>query len=109
MWNAHRTHVDHQYATEQEGHGSTLVQDYLLATYLVEMLDTWAGPTGRVKSVNYRNRGPVHANTTITCWGRVTSVEPGGAGTVVTLDVGIETAQKNTAVPGTATVLITEN
>lgn len=109
MWNAHRTHVDHPYATETEGHAGTLAQDYLLATYLVEMLDTWTGAAGRVKSLNYRNRGPVHANTTIRCWGRVTKVEPGSEGLLVTLEVGIQNAQDMTAVPGTATVLISEN
>jgi hydroxyacyl-ACP dehydratase HTD2-like protein with hotdog domain len=109
MWNAHRTHVDHPYATGKEGHASTLAQDYLLATYLVEMLDAWAGPVGRVRSLNYRNRGPVHANTTVTCWGKVTGVESTSEGNLVTLDVGIENAQKITAVPGTATVLIPGN
>lgn len=106
MWNAHRTHVDYEYATTEEGHASTLAQDYLLATYLVEMLNAWTGPTARLKSLNYRNRGPVHANTTITCWGKVTGVESTSEGNLVKLDVGIENAEKMTAVPGTATVLI---
>lgn len=106
MWNAHRTHIDHPYATEVEGHQSTLAQDYLLATYLTEMLIGWGGPHSRVTRLSYRNRGPVHANTDVTCWGRITSVEEGPDGTRVDLEVGIDNEDGKTCVPGRATIVL---
>lgn len=106
MWNAHRTHIDHPYATGVEGHGSTLAQDYMLATYIAEMLTKWAGPKSRIKKLSYSNRGPVHANTTVQCWGKIREVEPVEGGTIVSLDVGIDNSAGFTAVPGTAKVFI---
>jgi hydroxyacyl-ACP dehydratase HTD2-like protein with hotdog domain len=106
MWNGHRTHIDHPYATEVEGHGSTLAQDYLLATYLSEMLMTWAGPRARVTFLSYRNRGPVYANTDVRCWGEVAAVHPVEGGTSVDLTIGLDNADGVTCVPGRATVFI---
>lgn len=109
MWNAHRTHIDHPYATEEEGHKSTLAQDYLLATYLTEMLMNWIGPTGRVKRLSYRNRLPVYANTRVRCWGRITAVREAPGAIEVDLDVGVNNEEGQTCVPATATVLIRRN
>lgn len=106
MWNAHRTHVDHPYATGPEGHASTLVQDYLLASYITEMLMKWGGPKSRLKFLGYRNRGPVHANTKVKCWGTVTGVEKTADGTLVSLDVGLNNEAGQTCVPGTAKILL---
>lgn len=106
MWNAHRTHVDHPYATGPEGHASTLVQDYLLASYLTEMLMKWGGPKSRIKFLGYRNRGPVHANTKVKCWGKVTSVDKTTDGTLVSLEVGLNNEAGQTCVPGTAKLLL---
>jgi hydroxyacyl-ACP dehydratase HTD2-like protein with hotdog domain len=106
MWNAHRTHIDHPYATEVEGHGSTLTQDYLLATYIAEMLTAWGGPKSRIKRLSYSNRGPVHANTTVQCWGRVTDIEATDEGQLVSLEVGLNNHTGMTAVPGSAKILI---
>lgn len=108
MWNAHRTHIDHPYATEVEGHKSTLAQDYLLATYISEMLIKWGGPHSRVTRLSYRNRGPVHANTDVRCWGRITAVEKVPGGTKVDLDVGIDNAEGRTCVPGRATIVLSD-
>lgn len=106
MWNAHRTHIDHPYATEVEGHGSTLAQDYLLATYIAEMLTKWGGPKSRIRQLSYRNRGPVHANTDVRCWGRITDVEEVDGGRLVSLEVGLDNHTGMTAVPGTAKVFL---
>lgn len=106
MWNAHRTHIDHPYATTTEGHQSTLAQDYLLATYLTEMLIKWGGPKCRVKKLTYRNRGPVYANSTVKCWGKIVSSQKVDGGTLVELNVGVDNEEGHTCVPGTATVLL---
>lgn len=109
MWNAHRTHIDHPYATEEEGHKSTLAQDYLLATYLTEMLINWGGPTCRVRRLSYRNRLPVYANTHVRCWGKITDVRDQGDTMEVDLEVGVDNPDGQTCVPGTATVSISRN
>lgn len=107
MWNAHRTHIDHPYATGPEGHASTLVQDYMLGAYMVEMLMNWAGVSSRFKRFTYSNRGPVHANTTVSCWGRITGVEPVDDDQVlVSLDIGVDNESGLIAVPGTAQLLV---
>lgn len=108
MWNAHRTHVDHPYATGTEGHGSTLAQDYLLATYLLEMLMKWGGPQARVTSLSYRNRAPVYANTDVRCWGEILSTEATEGGTSVELKIGLDNTEGVTCVPGRATVFVPE-
>lgn len=108
MWNAHRTHIDHPYATESEGHKSTLAQDYLLATYLSEMLIAWGGPHSRVTRLSYRNRGPVYANTEVRCWGKIVSVAREAGGTKVEIEVGIDNSEGLTCVPGRATILLSD-
>ena len=108
MWNAHRTHIDHPYATDVEGHKSTLAQDYLLATYITEMLIKWGGPHSRLKRLSYRNRGPVYANTEVTCWGKIIGIEPGADGTKVELEVGINNSDGQSCVPGRATMILSD-
>lgn len=107
MWNAHRTHIDHPYASEVEGHKNTLVQDYMLGAYMVEMLTAWAGPGARLERLTYSNRGPVHANTSVRCWGRITDVEEPDDGTLrVSLDIGVNNEAGEICVPGTARIRI---
>ena len=108
MWNAHRTHIDHPYATNEEGHKSTLAQDYLLATYLTELLIGWGGPHSRVTRLSYRNRGPVYANSTVKCWGKILSSEKIDGGTRVELDVGIDNEEGHTCVPGRAVIELSD-
>ena len=102
-WNAHRVHYDLDYTTTVEGHTGLLVQAYLLASYLSQMLTAWGGPTGRITTISYRTRLPVHAGTPVHCWGRQIEVTDGDGFRDFDFEIGL-TADDREAVTGTARV-----
>ena len=102
-WNAHRVHYDEPYATAVEGHEGLLVQAYLLASYLCEMLMGWTGPGGRVVRLSYQVKAPVYAGTQIRCWGRPGPGGQAGQRDVVDLEIGIHVADRQ-VVHGSAQV-----
>jgi hydroxyacyl-ACP dehydratase HTD2-like protein with hotdog domain len=104
MWNAHRVHFDHQYATEVEGHPGVLVPANLLSSYLCEVVMAWGGATSRLVSMTFQTRRPVVVGLEVTAWAREVTRVPDEAGELVSLEIGIDIADRLTAVTGTAVV-----
>jgi len=73
-WNAHRIHYDRAYAQE-EGHPDILVQATMHGAFLLQMLQAFVGPAGRIRRFRYSNRGKALPGETLVCGGVVTAVD----------------------------------
>lgn len=70
IWLGHRIHYDQEYA-RSEGHPDVLVQATLHGAFLIQLVQDWIGPTGRLRSISYSNRVRAVPGDTLTCRGRV--------------------------------------
>jgi hydroxyacyl-ACP dehydratase HTD2-like protein with hotdog domain len=69
-WNAHRIHLEPEYA-RKEGHPDILVQAHLHGAFLAQLVTDWAGPQGRMKQFGWRNRGRAVPGDRLRCSGKV--------------------------------------
>ena len=98
-WNAHRIHLEPDYA-RKEGHPDVLVQAHLHGAFLAQLVTDWAGPRARLVKLGWSNRGRAVPGDTLTCSGRVTAK----SGDTVELEL-LETNQRSeTCAQGSATV-----
>jgi hydroxyacyl-ACP dehydratase HTD2-like protein with hotdog domain len=98
--NPHRMHYDKDYAAV-EGHPDVLVHGPLQGAWLSQYVTGWAGPRGRVLSLNWQNRARAFPERELTFRGRVTG--SGDDGTVE-LEVWEEDDTGQVLMPGTARV-----
>jgi hydroxyacyl-ACP dehydratase HTD2-like protein with hotdog domain len=75
IWLPHRIHYDQPYTTEEEGHPALLVHGPLQAVYLSQLLSGHFGPAATLARFTYRHETPVYLGATLTCRGRVTTVD----------------------------------
>jgi hydroxyacyl-ACP dehydratase HTD2-like protein with hotdog domain len=80
IWLTHRIHYDGDYTTEMEGHPGLPVQGPLQAVYLEQLVRDdlrRRRPSSRVRITRFRFRhvSPAYVGQTLTCRGRVTSVD----------------------------------
>ncbi len=97
--NPHRIHYDKDYAGT-EGHPDVLVHGPLQGAWLHAYIAGWAGPAGRVLSLNWQNRGRAFPERELTFSGRVTAIEEDR----VTLEVREVDDSGGVLMPGTAMV-----
>lgn len=64
-WNAHRIHYDRG-AASAEGHPDVLVQAHLHGAFLARVVTDWMGPQGRLRAIEWRNRGRAVPGDTLT-------------------------------------------
>lgn len=69
MFNAHRIHYDHPYATDIEGYPGVVVHGPLLATWLMDFAERRMGVPA-LRTFSFRIHAPVFAGETITLFGR---------------------------------------
>ena len=74
-WNTHRIHYDQDYA-KSEHHPDVLVQATMHGAFLLQMLNAFVKHTGRVKNIDYANRGRAIPGDTLICRGVVTHIDP---------------------------------
>ena len=97
--NPHRIHYDRAYA-KLEGHEDILVHGPLQGAWLHQLVQSWAGPRGRVLALAFQNRGRAFPERDLTFRGRVTAIDDD----VVTLEVWEEDESGAVLMPGTARV-----
>jgi hydroxyacyl-ACP dehydratase HTD2-like protein with hotdog domain len=97
--NPHRIHYDREYAAV-EGHPDVLVHGPLQGAWLHQFVRDWAGPRGRVITLDYQNRGRAFPERDLTFRGRVAAVE----GDEVLLEIREEDDTGAVLVPATARV-----
>lgn len=89
-----------------EGFDAAIIMAPLEHAYLHAMLRAWAGPSGRVRSLNIRLRRPLLRGRTLIAGGIITGVEHTGGTAVVDLEVWEKDDTGELLVPGTAQVVI---
>ena len=102
LWNAHRIHFDHPYATGVEGYSGLVIAGPLLGDWLTQCVLEWLGDDGRLMSIDYSNRKASIIGETLRSGGTVRTVDPSRR--EVTLEVFIRNEADEVITPGTATV-----
>jgi acyl dehydratase len=104
-WNSHRIHYDAAYA-ELEGYPDVLVQSHLHGAFLSSLCTDFAGPAGRLETLEVSVRRYATADTTLVCRGSVTKTEAldGNAGKVYLDLEEVREADGVVCAPATAVV-----
>jgi len=71
LWNAHRIHFDHPYATEVEGYSGLVVAGPLLGDWLTQCVLEWLGDEGELLSFEYSNRRAAFTGDRLRTGGKV--------------------------------------
>ncbi len=102
LWNAHRIHFDHPYATEVEGYPGLVIAGPLLGDWLTQSVIEWLGDDGKLASIEYSNRQASYIGETLRSGGKVLSSEQ-DTGTVE-LEMYIKNEADEVITPGVAVV-----
>ncbi len=102
LWNAHRIHFDHPYATEVEGYPGLVIAGPLLGDWLTQSVIEWLGDDGKLASIEYSNRKASYIGETLRSGGKVLSSEQ-DTGTVE-LELFIKNEADEVITPGVAVV-----
>lgn len=102
LWNAHRIHFDHPYATEVEGYPGLVIAGPLLGDWLTQSVIEWLGDDGKLASIEYSNRQASYIGETLRSGGKVLSSEQ-DTGTVE-LEMYIKNEAGEVITPGVAVV-----
>ena len=102
LWNAHRIHFDHPYATEVEGYPGLVIAGPLLGDWLTQSVIEWLGDDGELASIEYSNRKASYIGEVLRSGGRVVSAEQDTG--AVELDMYIENEADEVITPGVAIV-----
>ena len=99
LWNAHRIHFDHPYATQVEGYPGLVMAGPQLGDWLHQCVTEWLGDRGRLQSVEYSNRRAAFVGDTLRSTGRVVAVDRENR--QVTVAVSILNQNDEVLAPGT--------
>lgn len=102
-WNTHRIHYDTDYA-KLEQHQDVLVQATMHGAFLMQMLQGFTGPRGRILSFKYSNRARAFPGEPLTYGGRVLKVDAGSG--EIACEVWGRKADGTVCAPGSARVLL---
>jgi hydroxyacyl-ACP dehydratase HTD2-like protein with hotdog domain len=102
LWNAHRIHYDHPYATGVEGYDGLVNAGPLMGDWLTQCVLEWLDEDGELASFEYSNRRASIIGETLRSGGRVTRVDPSSR--TVTVELWLQHEDGETGTPGTAVV-----
>jgi len=102
LWNAHRIHFDHPYATEVEGYAGLVVAGPLMGDWLTQCVVEWMNEEAVLVSFEYSNRKAAYTGDILSSAGKVLSVEP--ANGKVRLELQITNLAGEVIAPGEAVV-----
>lgn len=100
LWNAHKIHFDHPYATEEEGYPGLVVPGPLMGDWLAQSVLEWLGDDGILASISYTNRKYSCLGEVLRSEGKVLSVDPETR--EVEIEVNILNAAGEIVIPGQA-------
>jgi hydroxyacyl-ACP dehydratase HTD2-like protein with hotdog domain len=105
-WNRHRIHYDSDFARDHDKLPNVLAQRPLLGSFLAQMLFDWVGENGRIKRLEWSNRGPAVPGDMVTCHGRIVRKYVDGGEHLVEIEVWIENQRGENIVPGKAEIVL---
>ena len=75
LWNAHRIHYDHEYATQVEGYQALVIDGPLQGDWMTQCVVEWLGDDGNIVEFEYSNRQAAYLGETLRAGGRVVRVD----------------------------------
>jgi hypothetical protein len=93
-------------AAKRDGLRAPIVPGPMSHAFLGQLLTSWAGPAGWLRSLEVNFRRPAHHGDELSCVGLITDTHDEGDRTVVKLDVYIEDPRGDRPVQGVAEVVI---
>ncbi len=102
LFNAHRIHYDHQYATEVEGYADLVLAGPLIGDWLHQCIGAWVGERGQLLSMEYSNRHAAYVDEVLIGKGTVVVVDKENH--TIEVELRIENANGDVIAPGKATV-----
>ncbi len=102
LWNAHRIHYDHDYATDVEGYSGLVIAGPLMGDWLTQCVLAWLDDEGSLTSFEYSNRKAAYVDDVLRFTGEVAAVDP--ASGEIALNLSIRNAAGEDVTPGSAVV-----
>ena len=100
-FNPHRIHYDRAYANF-EGHDDLVVHGPLQGSWLTQFVTDWAGPRGRLLSIEWQNRASAFVGDELIFAGTVTAIDQ--ANTSVELEISEKNIDGTLLMPAKANV-----
>jgi len=102
LWNAHRIHFDHPYATQVEGYPGLVIAGPLIGEWLAQCVVEWLGEEGRLTSFEYSNRKAAIIGETLRSGGTVCAVD--AQRREILIDLHVKNESDEVVAPGRAAV-----
>ena len=102
LWNGHRIHYDHPYATEVEGYSGLVIAGPLIGDWLSQCVMEWIGDAGELKRFSYSNRAASYVGETFTSGAKVVAFDRQSLS--VELELFVRNGQSEIVAPGSAIV-----
>jgi 3-methylfumaryl-CoA hydratase len=102
IWNPHRIHFDHAYATQEEGYPGIVLDGPLQGDWIGQVVTDWIGDDATLVSFGYANRRAAFLGETMTAGGQVQ--EKDDSKREVKVSLFLKNAQGEVTIPGHAVV-----
>lgn len=102
IWNPHRIHFDHAYATEEEGYDAIVLDGPLQGDWIGQVVTDWIGEDATMVSFGYANRRAAYLGETMTAGGLVE--EKNDETKEVKVSLYLKNAEGEVTIPGHALV-----
>jgi 3-methylfumaryl-CoA hydratase len=102
IWNPHRIHFDHAYATQEEGYPGIVLDGPLQGDWIGQVVTDWIGDDATLVSFGYANRRAAFLGETMTAGGQVEAKDDSKREVKVSLF--LKNAEGEITIPGHAVV-----
>lgn len=102
IWNPHRIHFDHAYATQEEGYPGIVLDGPLQGDWIGQVVTDWIGDDATLVSFGYANRRAAFLGETMTAGGQIE--EKDDSKREVKVSLFLKNAQGDITIPGHAVV-----
>ena len=102
IWNPHRIHFDHAYATEEEGYEAIVLDGPLQGDWVGQVVTDWVGDEATLVSFGYANRRAAFLGDTMTAGGKVE--EKNDDTQEIKVSLYLKNAEGEVTIPGHAVV-----
>ena len=102
IWNPHRIHFDHAYATKEEGYDAIVLDGPLQGDWISQVVTDWIGEDATMVSFGYANRRAAYLGETMTAGGQIE--EKNDETREVKVSLYLKNAQGDVTIPGHALV-----
>ena len=102
IWNPHRIHFDHAYATEEEGYEAIVLDGPLQGDWVGQVVTDWMGEDASLVSFGYANRRAAFLGETMSAGGVVEEKDDDKK--EIKISLYLKNAEGEVTIPGHAVV-----